>query len=143
MVATDVDVTGATEDGLVELGTTDVDDMLALVAATQPGPFMTRTIEMGRYLGVRRDGRLVAMTGERFRPDGYTEVSAVCTADEVRGEGLGRKLVLSVVAQIRARGDEAFLHVMTTNTPAIGLYESLGFTTRCEAEAVIMRTPEA
>jgi ribosomal protein S18 acetylase RimI-like enzyme len=141
MVATDVDVSNASEEGLVELGPEDADDMLALVAETQPGPFLTRTIAMGRYLGVRRDGKLVAMTGERFHPPGFTEVSAVCTSESARGEGLGRKLVLAIVANIRARGEEAFLHVMTTNAPAIGLYESMGFTTRCEAEAVILRTP--
>jgi predicted GNAT family acetyltransferase len=130
-------------DGLIELGPEDVPEMIDLVAATRPGPFDKRTIELGRYLGVRKDGRLVAMTGERFRVPGFTEVSAVCTADEVRGTGLGRKLVLAVVDGIRARGDEAFLHVLTDNTPAIRLYESLGFTVRCEAEAVITRAPEA
>jgi ribosomal protein S18 acetylase RimI-like enzyme len=138
MVATNVSGT-ATSDDMIELTAADVPEMLELVAATRPGPFATRTIELGRYVGIRRDGRLVAMTGERLKPDRFTEVSAVCTADEVRGQGLGRLLVLAVVAGIRARGDEAFLHVATDNTPAIALYESLGFTTRLEAEAVIMR----
>jgi ribosomal protein S18 acetylase RimI-like enzyme len=138
MVATNVSG-AAMSDEIVELGPQDVRDMLALVDATRPGPFSERTIALGRYVGIRRGGHLVAMTGERVKCPGYTEVSAVCTADEVRGQGLARQLVLDVVAAIRARGDEAFLHVETGNTPAIGLYESMGFTTRIEAEASIIR----
>ncbi len=138
MVATNV-AGEPSSDEIVELGPQDVPDMLALVDTTRPGPFAERTIALGRYLGVRREGRLVAMTGERVKCPGYTEVSAVCTADEVRGKGLARQLVLAAVGGIRARGDEAFLHVETRNTPAIGLYESMGFVTRIEAEAAIIR----
>jgi ribosomal protein S18 acetylase RimI-like enzyme len=143
MLATDVTGVAASEE-IVELTPADVPDMLELVNATRPGPFAERTIALGRYVGIRRDGRLVAMTGERVKCPGYTEVSAVCTAEEVRGQGLARELVLDVVAAIRARGDEAFLHVETRNTPAIGLYESMGFTTRIEPQALIIRnTAEA
>jgi ribosomal protein S18 acetylase RimI-like enzyme len=143
MVATNVtDV--ATCEEIVELTHADVPDMLELVNATRPGPFAERTIDLGRYVGIRRDGRLIAMTGERVKCAGFTEVSAVCTAEEVRGQGLARQLVLDAVAAIRARGDEAFLHVETRNTPAIALYQSMGFTTRIEPEALIIRnTTEA
>ena len=129
----------ATSDEIGELGPDDVPDMIELVNATRPGPFAERTRELGRYVGIRRGGRLVAMTGERMRGPGFTEISAVCTAEEVRGQGLARQLVLDVVAAIRARGDEAFLHVETGNTPAIALYESMGFVTRTEAAAFILR----
>ena len=61
------------------LGEPDVAEMLALTAATEPGPFLPATIRMGRYLGVREAGRLIAMAGERLQPDGLTEISAVCT----------------------------------------------------------------
>jgi ribosomal protein S18 acetylase RimI-like enzyme len=138
MLATNV--TGeATSEEIVELTRVDVPDMLELVNATRPGPFAERTIDLGRYVGIRRDGRLVAMSGERVKCPGFTEVSAVCTAEEVRGQGLARELVLDVVSAIRARGDEAFLHVEVRNTPAIALYESMGFTTRIEPEALIIR----
>ena len=129
----------ADAEGLVDLTPDDVPEMLQLVAETQPGPFGPRTIEMGRYLGVRSDGRLVAMTGERFRLPGFTEVSAVCTDAEHRGRGLARKLVLAVVDNIRSAGNEAILHVASENTPAIALYGALGFTVRSESEAVVVR----
>jgi ribosomal protein S18 acetylase RimI-like enzyme len=132
----------ATKLGEVEpepLGPDDVDEMLALVAATEPGPFERRTIELGPYLGVRAGGRLVAMAGERFRCAGYTEVSAVCTDPEYRGRGLASLLTRAVVAGIRARGEEAFLHTLDRNVTAIRVYESLGFTTRTTCEVAVVR----
>jgi ribosomal protein S18 acetylase RimI-like enzyme len=140
-VADDVEVR-ETFDDVVRLGPQDVPDMIELVKAMNPGPFSERTIEMGAYYGIKQDGRLVAMSGERMNAPGFTEISAVCTADEVRGQGLGRKVVLATIQGIRDRGDEAFLHVVTDNTPAIKLYEALGFTVRCEALVVFARKEE-
>ena len=104
--------------------------MLELVGRAKPGPFLQRTVEMGAYYGIRRDGRLVAMAGERLRPPGWTEISAVCTDEEHRGQGLATRLVRHVAAGITARGDTPFLHAAAVNTGAIRLYESMGFTVR-------------
>lgn len=135
------DVVPRTDDfEFVDLGARDVPEMLELVAVTQPGPFSSRTIEFGRYLGYRVDGKLVAMAGERLRCPGFTEVSAVCTAPDHRGRGLGGALTLAVVQHIRSRGNEAFLHVASENTNALRLYLALGFVERTEAEAVIVRS---
>jgi GNAT superfamily N-acetyltransferase len=111
----------------VRLGPDDVPEMLDLVARTQPGPFLQRTVELGTYLGVRRAGALVAMAGERLHPPGFTEVSAVCTDPDHRGQGYAARLVQAVVAGIKERGDIPFLHATATNTNAIRLYEALGF----------------
>ncbi len=121
---------------VVPLGPADVGDMLALVALTAPGPFAPRTVELGTYAGVRHDGRLVAMAGQRMRLDGYTEISAVCTHPDHRGRGLAGVLVDWLVDEIHGRGDIPFLHAASTNTTAISRYESLGFTTRRQVEAV-------
>lgn len=112
------------------LGPDDVDQMLALVGHTRPGPFERRTRELGRYVGVRAGGELVAMAGERMRPPGWTEVSAVCTAPGHRGKGLARRVIAAVIAGIQARGDRPFLHVAAENAGAIALYESIGFEVR-------------
>jgi ribosomal protein S18 acetylase RimI-like enzyme len=114
----------------VVLGAADVPEVRDLVRRTDPGPFEERTMEMGTYLGLRDAGRLVAMAGERLRPPGYTEISAVCTDPAYRGRGLASRLVRAVAANIRARGDVPFLHTAAFNATAIRLYESMGFTHR-------------
>jgi ribosomal protein S18 acetylase RimI-like enzyme len=126
----DEGVAAAPDEEAVRLGPADVPEMLDLTARTRPGPFLPRTIELGTYLGIRREGVLVAMAGERLRPPGWTEISAVCTDPAHRGQGLGTRLILAVAAGIRARGETPFLHAATENTSAIRLYESLGFRTR-------------
>jgi ribosomal protein S18 acetylase RimI-like enzyme len=125
----------------VLLGPADVPEMLDLVARTKPGPFLPRTIQLGTYLGIRRDGALVAMAGERMRVPGATEISAVCTAPAARGQGLAARLVRAVGAVIRGRGERPFLHAAATNTTAIRLYEHLGFTVSRELEFVGYRAP--
>ena len=134
-------VRGAADVEAVRLTPADVPDMLALVDRTRPGPFLPQTIQMGDYLGIRRDGVLVAMAGERFHPPGWTEISAVCTDAAVRGQGLGTRLIRAVAAGIRARGEIPFLHAAATNTNAIRLYESLGFVLRRKLTFRAVRVP--
>lgn len=122
----------------IPLGASDVPEMLELVAQTEPGPFLTRTIELGDYLGIRRDGALVAMAGERLRVDGWTEISAVCTRPDHRGQGLASRLVRALIAGIEHRSGRAFLHVLATNTAAIRLYEQLGFRVRQTATLTVV-----
>lgn len=125
----------------VLLGAADVPEMLALVERNQPGPFRLRTHELGRYVGIRRDGRLIAMAGERLHPEGWTEISAVATDAEHRGQGLASRLVLDVAFHIQERGDRALLHAAATNTGAIRVYERLGFTLRRRTTFLSVRTP--
>ncbi|MEJ2866859.1 GNAT family N-acetyltransferase [Actinomycetospora sp. OC33-EN08] len=128
---------------LVRLGASDVDEMLALVGRTKPGPFARRTHELGTYLGIRDDVLgLVAMAGERMHVPGACEISAVCTDPSARGRGLATRLVLAVAAGIRTRGETPFLHAAADNTTAIRLYAQLGFELRAEPSFVAVRAPE-
>jgi ribosomal protein S18 acetylase RimI-like enzyme len=117
-------------DPIVALGATDVPEMLSLASVTQPGPFGARTIELGRYIGIRRQGVLVAMAGERMRLDGFTEISAVCVEPAHRGHGFAVDLVGALAASIAARSEVPFLHVFSSNHAAIALYRKLGFVLR-------------
>lgn len=136
------DVEHAVEDaGAEPLSVDDVPEMLDLAARTEPGPFRPGTIELGRYLGIRRNGKLVAMAGERMRPPGWTEISAVCTDEAYRGQGLASRLMNALAADIRARGETPFLHASANNTNAIRLYQSLGFTLRRHTTFMVVRAP--
>ncbi|HIH2617702.1 TPA: GNAT family N-acetyltransferase [Burkholderia cenocepacia] len=122
----------------VPLGAADVPDMLALTAAAQPGPFGPRTFELGHYIGVRSEGRLAAMAGQRMQVEGYTEISAVCVDAAFRRQGLAARLVRSLIATIDARAETPFLHVLTTNQVAIERYLALGFVVRREMHLLVL-----
>ena len=92
-------VHGEPDPEAVVLTGADAAEVLDLVDRTEPGPFRKRTVELGRYLGIRRDGPLVAMAGERLRVPGYTEISAVCTDPAYRGQGLAARLTRAVAAR--------------------------------------------
>jgi predicted GNAT family acetyltransferase len=113
-----------------DLSISQIDEMLALVELTKPGPFLRRTPELGTYLGIREGDQLVAMAGERLRPLGYTEISAVCTHPEYRGRGYASSLVSALIQRITKRHETPFLHVRSENVGAIRVYEKLGFKTR-------------
>lgn len=136
------DVAGVPDPDAVVLGVDDVDAMLALVARTRPGPFARRTVAMGTYLGVRVDGELVALAGERLRVPGHTEISAVCTHPDHQGRGLAARLVRDLVGRIQARDEVPFLHAVADNTRAIGLYEHLGFRLTARPDFVALRAPD-
>jgi predicted GNAT family acetyltransferase len=126
----DVDLVKEPDPAAVRLTFDDVPEILDLVARTQPGPFRSRTTELGTYLGIRQDGRLIALAGERLHPAGWTEISAVCTDPEFRGHGLATRLVSAVAAGIADRGDRVLLHAAARNVSAIRLYLSIGFQLR-------------
>jgi ribosomal protein S18 acetylase RimI-like enzyme len=125
----------------IRLGPHDVPEILDLITRTEPGPFMQRTIELGTYLGIRRNGALVAMAGERMHPPGWTEISAVCTDPTYRGQGLAGRLVRAVAAGIQERGETPLLHAAATNESAIRLYRSLGFTPRRPITFLLVQKP--
>jgi predicted GNAT family acetyltransferase len=117
--------------------------MHALAHATRPGPWSALTHRYGPFYGIKREGRLLAMAGERMRPaQGLAEVSGVCTAPEARGEGLATLLMRRVMAGLMARGDRPFLHTYADNAKAIALYETLGFRARREMVLTVLRRAE-
>ena len=123
----------------IELGEADVPEMVELATLTKPGPFGTRTREMGKYLGIRKDGKLVAMAGERLKLPGYTEISAVCTHPEHLGHGYAGFLMTILANCIRERDERPFLHVRPENTRAVQLYERLGFKHRLLSHYAVFR----
>lgn len=124
---------------VVTLGDADAAEMLELATLTRPGPFFSRTHRLGDFVGVRVDGRLAAMAGERLKLPGYTEVSAVCTHPDFRGRGYAAGLMSRVTRAILARGETPFLHVYDHNESAIRLYEALGWRRRRSVKVCFLR----
>ena len=123
---------------LVTLGADDVPAMMELVELTKPGPFGSRTHELGDFLGIRIDGRLAAMTGERMAPANYTEMTAVCVHPDFRGRGYAQVLLAAVSRRIVARGEIPFLHVFSENHSAIALYKRQGMTVRRRLHVTVL-----
>ena len=114
------------------LSAVDVGDMLALVEVTHPGPFRQRTIELGSFVGIRQNGRLLAMAGQRMWIGRHRELSAVCTHPAAQGRGYARALTSRVINRMLGAGETPILHVESSNRRAIDLYLRLGFVRRTE-----------
>lgn len=128
----------------LDLTDNDAEAMRALAELTKPGPFATRTHELGHFVGIKENGRLIAMAGERMRLPGLTEVSGVCTHPDARGRGLAGALMSVVMTRMIEKGETPFLHSYASNSGAIALYERLGFRIRKAMTVTILaRDPAA
>ena len=116
----------------------DAAEMVALKAIAFPGLFGIRTPEIGGYRGIRVNGELVAMAGERLAVPGHREVSAVCTHPAHLGRGYAQQLTREATAAILADGEIPFLHVAGRNGAAIHIYEQLGFVRSADALFVLL-----
>lgn len=117
----------------------DAADMLALASLAKPGPFSMRALELGDFWGIKLEGRLVAMAGERMKLPGYAELSGVCSHPDARGRGFGKLLSVFVAERIFAKGDQPFLHAYADNGIAVRLYESIGFEHRARMNVAVVR----
>ena len=101
-------------DAIIEqLEQNDEQQMLALINLVQPGYFLPGTRMMGDYYGIRQNGELVAVTGERMRMDGLTEISAVVTHPGFTGRKYAQQLVAHVANKNMRRA--SFLFCMLPN----------------------------
>lgn len=117
----------------------DAQDMLDLAMLTKPGPFTLRAQSLGTFWGMKIDGRLVAMGGQRLRQTSFGELSGLCTHPDFQGRGFGKLLFRFVAGEISVRGETVYLHAYTANTAAISLYTALGFRLRSEMNLRVVK----
>ena len=115
---------------LIKLNVGSANALANLVNEVQPGYFKKKTKLMGDYFGIIKEGKLVAVTGERMKMNDFTEVSAVVTHPSYAGKGFARQLIAHTANKILDENKIPYLHVAETNFGAIRLYENLGFKTR-------------
>lgn len=130
-------------EAIIPMEPADFPEMAALAALTEPGPFRSNTASLGGFLGIRVDGRLAAMAGQRLAPTGLAEVSAVCTHPDFRGRGFARALVAAVAREIHASGRTPFLTSFEANTGAIRVYRQVGFVPRRSIYLAVLKPPAA
>lgn len=117
----------------------DASAMVELAELTEPGPFRRRTITLGTFFGIFDSGSLLAMAGQRMRPAGFIEVSAVCTHPDARGHGYAQVLTSCVVDDILQQSAVPFLHVLAENHSAIRVYARCGFVHRRGLHFAVLR----
>jgi ribosomal protein S18 acetylase RimI-like enzyme len=116
---------------VIELTPADVPEMSVLYIATRPGRTLCQRIQkLGQFLGIREDGKLVAMGGLRLHLAGYREITTVATLPGHEGRGYATAIVRGLIDRIRTRGERPFLTVRTDNTRAVEIYRRLGFKER-------------
>lgn len=123
---------------IVTLTDEDAEEMRALALMTRPGPFLPLTHRLGRFIGIREQGRLIAMAGERMRMPGFAEVSGVCTHPDHRGRGHAKRLMRIVAKAMLERGETPFLHAYAAHEATVALYETLGFRIRVRMHMMVI-----
>ncbi|NUR51375.1 MAG: GNAT family N-acetyltransferase [Hamadaea sp.] len=115
-----------------EIGTADLTEIQALQQAANPdgGFFEPDMLRAGPYLGVRRDGELVAMGGTHTwsATERVAVLGNIATHPAHRRQGLAAAVTAALCARFSGAVDVVGLTVDVANTPAIRCYAGLGFT---------------
>jgi ribosomal protein S18 acetylase RimI-like enzyme len=116
---------------VVELTPSDVAEMSVVYTATRPARTLCPRIQkLGPFLGIREEGKLVAMGGLRLHIAGYREITTVATLPGHEGRGYATAIMHALIERIRERGERPFLTARTDNTRAVEIYRRLGFRER-------------
>ncbi len=78
------------------------------------------------YFCIESEGHIVAYAGASIQCD-ESDILYVCTDPAYRKKGLGTQVLSALLTDIKKQVKKVFLEVEDDNTPAIRLYEKLGF----------------
>ena len=123
-----------------DLTPADLPQMTSLYEATRPGRTLSqRLYVLGGFVGIKREGQVVAMACLRLHCPGYREISTVATRPGQTGRGYGTALVRELAQRILDHGETPFLTVRTDNARAIEIYRRLGFRERMQLYSTALR----
>lgn len=105
-------------------------DLLNLVHSVLPDMLQNKSSELGKYFGIYKNKKLIAVIGERMKMNKYTEISSIVTHSEHMGKGYAKQLIKHATDKIFKESKTPYLHVDISNINAIELYKNLGFTIR-------------
>jgi ribosomal protein S18 acetylase RimI-like enzyme len=109
----------------------DLAEVEAFYQLAYPGTwFAPRMLDTGRYVGVRREGRLACVAGVHVHspPWRVAALGNVATLPELRGHGLAQATCAALCALLLADGiDTIALNVRADNASALAAYGRLGF----------------
>ena len=111
---------------IVLLTDNHIDEVYDLIWLVMPGFYQKRGFEMGKFFGIFKDNKLVAISGERMQTDDFIEISSVVTHPNYTRRGFAKQLIYHTAKDILKENKLPILHTNNGN-PAISLYEKLGF----------------
>ena len=114
-----------TED-IILLTEKHIDEVYDLIWLVMPGFYQRRGFEMGKYFGIFKNNKLVAITGQRMQTDDFIEVSGVVTHPDHTRKGLAKQLITHTTKAILKENKLPILHTNKGNA-AIPLYKKLGY----------------
>ncbi|MFY1669914.1 GNAT family N-acetyltransferase [Plantactinospora sp. WMMB334] len=144
MALTDPDRLARVAPGGEVLTEADTAELTAFYRRSYPGNwFDPRMLRTGHYLGMRRDGGLVAAAGVHVWSPRYGvgALGNVTTAPEHRGQGVASTLVAALCRRLLAEVETVTLNVHAENTTAYKLYDRLGFTPVAEYAEYVVGEP--
>jgi ribosomal-protein-alanine N-acetyltransferase len=111
---------------------TDVPDVIAVERASYTFPWSEGVfrdcIRVGYLCRVVEANGELAGYGIMSYGAGEAHILNICVRADLRGQGIGRKLMLFLLERARAaQMEDVFLEVRPSNPTAIALYASLGF----------------
>ncbi|WP_258848507.1 GNAT family N-acetyltransferase [Polaribacter sp. WD7] len=103
-----------------------IDMVYELIWKVMPGFYQKKGFEMGKFFGIFKDNKLVAISGQRMQTNDFIEVSSVVTDPKHTKRGFAKQLISHTTKDILNNKKSPILHTNKGNL-AIPLYEKLGY----------------
>jgi ribosomal-protein-alanine N-acetyltransferase len=117
----------------VPLAEEHIDEIIEIEGLSNGSPWSRKSFEQeiahgpSEFLVAKMGGQVVGYAGAWIVAD-ECHITTIAVAPEVRKQGLGKKLMTELLLRSREKGATcSTLEVRAGNTPAIKLYEGLGF----------------